>query len=704
MKRHPSSVARISVRISVISGALIASFSSPAVFATETPTVVISATRFADSLLGKPLSISVISAEDIARSAVRTLPELLAQQAGISITDFNGNNGASATIDIRGFGVTGGQNTLVLLNGRRVSDMDFANVNWAAIPLDTIARVEVLRGSGSVQFGDNAAGGVINIITYQPTSKPQAQVSARFGSYATREVSASAGAALGGLDLNASASHYQSDGYRANNQSRQTNASLSLMKNYGAGSLQASLDSNWLTMRLPGPRRVVLGTATDELRSNRRGTSRPNDDSAREGAQLALDWRHRFDNFEVALDITRRTRDQWIYSANDDQARGSDMALDSISPRLRMPHTLLGGKASLSVGLDWQQWNYVANSALNVANIGRPFSTTRADQSNLGLYAQESVDLSDRLSALAGIRRERQKLSASNTIDPTAACPFGFCPFSAAAPGSRSFSENAWEFGLRYRLSDAWAGFAKTARGFRFANIDEIGNELDAFFSPEIQFLRPQTNRLVEGGVQWSGGNTFAKATVFQNDVRDEIHLDAFTAGIGNTNLSPTRRRGIELEGDWRVTETLRLNAAYTNTRATFRSGSFAGGPFVNGGIPVLLAGKTVPLVPRQKLNLGGSWEFLPGTRLNTSVARVGEQFMDNDEGNTLGATIPAYTVVDLKLEQRTGPWVLALAINNVLNEKYFTYGVKSQFTSGAYNAYPMPERNAAITAEYRFR
>jgi outer membrane receptor protein involved in Fe transport len=77
---------------------------------------------------------------------------------------------------------------------------------------------------------------------------------------------------------------------------------------------------------------------------------------------------------------------------------------------------------------------------------------------------------------------------------------------------------------------------------------------------------------------------------------------------------------------------------------------------------------------------------------------------MDNDEANTLGAKIPGYMVADLKLAHRRGAWTLSATINNLLNEKYYNYAVRSQAVADRYNAYPLPERNATITLEYAFR
>ena len=86
-------------------------------------------------------------------------------------------------MDIRGFGETGPLNTLVLVDGRRVNEIDLSGVDWTQIPLDQVERIEIVRGSGSVLYGDNAVGGVINIITKKPEKPLSARVEGVIGSY-----------------------------------------------------------------------------------------------------------------------------------------------------------------------------------------------------------------------------------------------------------------------------------------------------------------------------------------------------------------------------------------------------------------------------------------------------------------------------------------------------------------------------------------
>jgi iron complex outermembrane receptor protein len=73
---------------------------------------------------------------------------------------------------------------------------------------------------------------------------------------------------------------------------------------------------------------------------------------------------------------------------------------------------------------------------------------------------------------------------------------------------------------------------------------------------------------------------------------------------------------------------------------------------------------------------------------------------MDNDEPNTLAKRIPAYYVLDVKLARSFRWGRLSAALNNALDEKYYTYAVRSAFIADRYAAYPLPGRTLSLTAE----
>jgi iron complex outermembrane receptor protein len=182
-------------------------------------------------------------------------------------------------------------------------------------------------------------------------------------------------------------------------------------------------------------------------------------------------------------------------------------------------------------------------------------------------------------------------------------------------------------------------------------------------------------------------------------DVRDEIRLDPFSTGVGNRNMPPLRREGLEAEVRRELSDGVSATAAYTYTEAKFREGVLPGSPFTMTDVAV--AGRDVPLVPRHKLDVGFDWRLAAATSVRADARYVARQFMENDEGNTLGRQIPAYTVVDVKLTHRSGKFKFSAAIDNLFDRKYYTYAVRSQFVVDRFNAYPLPERAYWLTVEY---
>ncbi|OGA04884.1 MAG: hypothetical protein A2W68_07655 [Betaproteobacteria bacterium RIFCSPLOWO2_02_64_14] len=663
--------------------------------------VVVTATRFSDRYVDTPVNMTVISAEDIRQSSAKTVADILAEQAGIAIHDFFGNNAAATTIDLRGFGITGGQNTLILLDGRRVTDIDLSGVQWSAVPLNAVERIEIVRGGGAVLYGDGATAGVINIITRSPAKVGNGvTVQGRLGSYATREAQATANYFGERAGFNVSANNYESDGYRANNRNRQTNAQADLRWLGERTDLTLKIGADNQGIRLPGARTVQPSAGIDQLATDRRGTGTPLDYATRAGNRATLDWRRDAQWGEVHVGAGWRSKTQTSYFdfGGFPDYREVDLDVWSLTPRMRIAHRAFGGESTLVAGFDWYRWDYGLRRSNSPSNIGRPVNAVDASQENAAVYVHNTTRVSRALTLNAGLRAERLRIDATDRFDPTA--PGGAFGSGALAAGQRE-SERAYELGARYQFLPELALIAKAGRSFRFANVDEV-YETSPAFANQFQFLRPQTARSSELGIEQRAGATWLRAALFEIDIRDEIHLDAFTTGIGNTNLPRSRRRGLELEGTWSPLPALTLRGAYTYVDARFREGVLPGGFFTQTN--VVIAGKTVPLVPRHKLNLAASWAVAAGTRLNAALAYVGEQFMDNDEGNTLGVKIPAYTVLDLKLIHGRGPWRLAAAVNNATNERYHNYAVRSQFVPDRYNAYPLPERNFTLTLEYALR
>ena len=661
--------------------------------------VVVTAPRFEDDARRLPASVTVLDAEDIARSPARTLPELLSEEVGINMRDLYGNNAAAAAVDLRGFGSAASQNTLILLDGKPLNDFDLSGVQWSAIPLSNVERIEILRGTGGVLQGDGATMGVINIVTRSPLKRgPAFELFARAASYATYEAQLYGAAMNDVVGANATLYGYASDGYRANNRDEQANATANLRWALGEGALDLQFGADRQRLRLPGGRLVRPSTGLDQYTNDPRGTNTPQDYSHRDGNRLGTTLSQRLGDAEIVVGLDYRSKEQDTFAllGGFSQYRADDLDRVSITPRLRLPFTVGGANHRLTIGVDWHRWHYDSSRSDQAANVGRPTNRVTVRQTVVAAYLEDQIDLSAATRLTLGWRSARAKYDAGDTVDAGApGCLF--C--AAAAPASETQHQYAWEVGLRHALDAAWSAYARAGRSYRFVNAEEI-YEFNVLFAPEFQILNPQYATTYEGGVEWRGRRLRARVALFQTDVTDEIHLDPFTNGVGNRNLPPSRRRGVELETRWQPVAAWQLGAAYAYTDARFREGVLPGGPFAIG-TNLSIAGKRVPLVPAHKLNLSAVWNWDARTRLSAQLAAVSSQYMDNDEPNT-GVRIPAYTLVDLKLAHDY-PWGrLALILNNLFDENYYSYAARSAFTPDLYSVYPLPGRGFGVTAELR--
>ena len=163
-----------------------------------------------------PANITVITSEDIESSNARSIPDLLNGEMGISVQDWLGN-GKKVSIDMGGFGEVSSSNCLVLIDGRRINAVDMSNVDWSQVSLSQVERIEIIRGANSVFYGDNAVGGVINIITKKGQEKQQVKVKTLMNTPNGISTSVGLGGLVSGFTYSLNAGYGSSTGFRKNN-------------------------------------------------------------------------------------------------------------------------------------------------------------------------------------------------------------------------------------------------------------------------------------------------------------------------------------------------------------------------------------------------------------------------------------------------------------------------------------------------------
>jgi len=142
--------------------------------------VVVTATRTEVEADKAPASVSIITREEMERQNMRTADDALRYEAGVYTRRGRGvqDPAASSTVSMRGLAQA--KRTLILVDGIPFNDGYSSGVTWSSIPVDSIERIEVIRGPGSALYGGNAMGGVINIILRVPM-KTEAMVRGGIG-------------------------------------------------------------------------------------------------------------------------------------------------------------------------------------------------------------------------------------------------------------------------------------------------------------------------------------------------------------------------------------------------------------------------------------------------------------------------------------------------------------------------------------------
>ncbi len=607
---------------------------------------MVTATRFAEPAQSLPFGVSVISAQDIRDSGATTVNDALVRVLGIvGRQDFFG--GGEYNLDLRGFGTTADNNQLVIVDGLRFSEADLGGTRLAGIPIESIERIEVLRGSGAVLYGEGATGGVIIVTTKAGTGRERrnsASVYGGAGSHGLRDLRANATVAGGGFSLDVAGQKRDSDNHRDNFRSETDAASVVGQWSNDWLRLGARFSRDALDTELPG------GLSLAQFEADPSQASTPNDSAGIRNERTSVFAEAQLGSWQLAADAGQR--DKSLVSMNRGFAFDYDTDSSNYSLRARNETGFGSAKNLLLVGTDYARWSRKVLGA---------FGST-AGQTSRAWYVKNDLTLANGTRLSAGARTDRIEKSNSGALSGLAD------------------RLNAWELGASHPVADSVTLYGRAGRSFRLANVDEF-----SFTSPGV-VLKPQLSRDLELGARWKYGAGQLEARLYRSDIDDEIGFDPNVAGPfglpgANRNLDPTRRQGLELDASHAITRTLglRLNAALR--QAKFRSGPYAGGE--------------VPLTPRRTLALRADWTPAAGHRVTGGVNWVSSQHPDFNNA----CTVPAYTTADLRYAYQWQRLELSLGIANLFDRNYYTQAFGC--TAGV-NAAIYPETGRAVTAALR--
>jgi len=626
--------------------------------------VVVTATRDPEEIRKVPANATVITREEIERSSARTTVDLLRDEVGVVVRDLLGT-GKSVSVDIRGFGETAAQNTLVLVDGRRVNEIDLSGVDWTQIPLDQVERIEIVRGAGSVLYGDNAVGGVVNIITKRPEKTFSAQVGVEAGSYGYNKEKASVGGKWGGLSAMLSASYDATHGYRDNGFLRAKDVGGKLVYDLSeVVSLDFSSNLHQDDAGLPGGL-----TKLDMIRFGRDATLRPDDQAETKDGYASLGIKAKLsDGWRLDAELSYRNRDVSDAFVSFNFSDRRNLRTWSFTPRSILESNLFGRANKLTLGLDLYRSDSRVDSEFVIPGFAS-YNRVEVTKKSVGLYALDEFSLLENLILSLGYRSEWASYDLLQEVP--------------RAEDKTRDHEPAFQAGLDYLFAKKSSAFLSFKRSFRFP----VSDELLQFF-PTFQVnptMKPQVGYHYEAGVRHAFHDAIeGNLTLFWADLRDEIFFNPET--FSNENISKTRRRGVEAGLKVKPLSWITLWGNYAYIQPLLREHPFSG--------------NDIPAVPRHKGSIGSDVDLGKGFLLNAKANLVGSRYLISDFRNRFDRLDP-YCTLDLRLSYLWKGLRAFAGVNNLFNRKYSEYGVVGFM--GNQSFYPSPERNFIVGASYSF-
>ncbi|RRQ22058.1 TonB-dependent receptor family protein [Thiohalobacter thiocyanaticus] len=652
----------------------------------EPITITITAPRLTRDLQRTPAAVTVVEQQDLrqARQGLG-LDTALNRTPGVLFRN-RYNFAQNLRLSIRGFGARapfGIRGVRILIDGFPETLPD-GQSQIDSIDLESIDRVELIRGPSSALYG-NAAGGVLQIHTADPPATPFAELQARAGSHDFRKLTVRGGGRRAAWGAQVSASRLDYDGYRRQSRTRKDLLNTKLTYDIDAlRSIEAVLTA------LDQPYGEDPGGLTrSEVETDRRQAA-PNAlalDSGQSVRQRRLGIRYRDRNlgsgeFSARLFHTRRDFEQQLpfpgpsrlQYERDFFGAGLDYTANTRLGKRPLRYTL--GLEAARQRDDRQRFE-VDNDGRLTGQIQDALETA----TEAGLYGQADLALSERMDLTLGGRYDRVEFDIDDRLTP-----------DGAASGSRTFDELSFTLGLGYQLQRDHRLYAAAGSAFETPSFTEFSDptEPGEGFDPDLD---PQQALNLELGAKgFIGKDLRYELALFRVETRDEI-VQVASEPDRFANAARTRRTGLEATLIHDITDRLRLTSAYTHARYRFRQFVDAAGTD--------LAGRRLPGLPEQTLFTELAWRDPSGPYVILDGLAVGRVYADNANREP----VAGYAVVNLRAGIR-GAWQgteleVFAGLNNLTDRDYFS-NVRINAAAGRFFE-PAPERNVHAGVRLRY-
>ena len=612
--------------------------------------VVVTATRGAERL-PTAASSTVLTSAELSNMAAGALDDALRSTPGFTLFRRSSSRVANPTtqgVTLRGVSGSGASRTLVLADGVPLNDPFGSWVYWNRIPFAAVDRVEVVRGATGDLYGAGSLGGVVQLLTVQPT-RTRMRATLDGGSHDTFRGSLFAGVERNGWNA--------SGAYEGVN-----TAGVYVIGSEVRGPLDSRADSDYNTGFFSVGRRVanwhasVRGAGYTEDRGN--GT--PVQVNSTDWRQLSIEAGGFVGGGVLEFHGVGSSQDYYqtfsfVAAGRATERLTFEQTIDTSHRGLNAQFSRLFNRVTVIVGTDYRnteshqdELRYALVSGVNTPS--GPFPSGGTERIVAG-YARASINATDAVTVELGARADAWHSEPEDSAQPTKDVTF-VSPRAAVS----------------YR-----AGRYQVRASAYHANRTPSLNELHRRFAVGTQItnanplLEPETLTGVEGGVLTQFNRASFRVTAFLNNLDGAIANVTLSATPQLTirqrqNSDKIEAAGVEFEVDSRVSDRLSVNGQFVLTSSHFR-GSVA---------TPAIEDNQVPQVPNWQGGMSLTWAEPRWLTAATQLRFSGAQF--DDDLNTEALILDAYAVWDATVSRQIVRGVHGfVAIENILDKEFDT-------------------------------
>ncbi len=616
--------------------------------------VVVTATKTERSIESVPASVSVITKEDIQKSAAYRVDDLLRELVGVSVRSYQGILSSSTTNDLSMRGLTGEDHVLVLKDGISINDPYGGAVEWNEVDINDIERIEVVRGTGSALYGSNAMGGVINIITKKPEKEMKSVVEISYGSMNTRVVSLGNSATFGKFGYQISGSYLDSDGYCdvVKEKRKPYHTDKSVERYTVNGKLSYEID--------PSSSLVFSSAVYDQESTG--GYDIDDYEVVDEKGRYSLHYQKKGTSWNLKAEVYKNDDDSHYTSPYYDSTAKSYNAIkyisyneqDTLGGTIQLSMALTG-KNTLTLGTDYKHGKIDRHDDYLTSDRDIKVKGTQA---YTALFIQDEISIGENLSVVLGGRYDWWKSYDGYGYDDDVT------PLETDYPEKSDQSFNP-KVGVNYHLFKGTTLKGSVGTAFKAPTLSDLYR---TYVGPGSTYrgnpdLDPEKVISYEAGIdQYIGDKLLLQATVYETHAEDfvyNVYMETIDSQkyYDKINVGEVRIRGLEIGADFTLDRewSFFANATFNSSKVT----EFESDPE--------LEDKYLANSPKETYVFGINYNNPDIITAKFTGRYVGERY-DDDKNTT---ELDTYFTTDLKLSRQLWKNVTAsLSITNINDVK----------------------------------